>query len=143
MISVQAAFFEFLSRPAGARRRLCAPAANTIDPEGRLPRRRRGGGRQSPTATSSPVRRRPCPTETRRNRRRRVRCPAGSAKGSRSACGPPIRLCNLTSGNFFGVCALCPTGGMPPVGRSVFLVFRVASKQTWRTGNAEHRGYED
>jgi hypothetical protein len=31
--------------------------------------------------------------------------------------------CNLTSGNSFGVCAECPTGGMPPVLRSVILLF--------------------
>ena len=38
--------------------------------------------------------------------------------------------CNLTSGNSFGFCASCPTGGMPPVGRSVILLFHESNQTT-------------
>ena len=40
------------------------------------------------------------------------------------------RSCNLTSGNSFGFCASCPTGGMPPVGRSVILLFHESNQTT-------------
>jgi hypothetical protein len=38
--------------------------------------------------------------------------------------------CNLTSGNSYGVCAMCPTRGMPPLGLSVILLIHEYDQAT-------------
>ena len=54
--------------------------------------------------------------------------------------------CNLTSGNSFGVCALCPTGGMPPVGWPVILLFHdndQISMEVTKCGNHTIQSLQD
>ena len=54
------------------------------------------------------------------------------------------RLCNLTSGNSFGVCALSPTEGHAPQWGDPFSWYSMKeTNQPWRTKYAERAGYGD
>ncbi len=54
------------------------------------------------------------------------------------------RLCNLTSGNSLGVCAVCPTEGRAPRwGDPFFWYFMKETNQPWSTKYAERTGYGD
>jgi hypothetical protein len=53
-------------------------------------------------------------------------------------------LCNLTSGNSLGVCAVCPTEGHAPRwGDPFFWYFMKETNQPWSTKYAERTGYGD
>ncbi len=55
-----------------------------------------------------------------------------------------LGLCNLTSGNSFGVCALSPTEGHAPQWGDPFSWYSMKeTNQPWRTKYAERAGYGD